>query len=131
MTKAEYRREVNAVCRSARIAITELAPADAANPVALVKSGRRALAAQRVAARELAEIRAPAESERAVRKWLTLVGRALDSIEASLRAQASIDLAAAATANAEGALLVAEADAAARVLGVLQCVTSAPGSPRG
>ena len=126
LSEADFRRAVNAVCRSARSSIAHLPKADAGNPTALVKSGRRALAKEREAARELAGLNAPATVERAVHRWLRLVSRALDSADASVRAQAQGDLAAASRANADGSRLVTAADAAARGLRVPECATPAP-----
>ena len=122
-TAAQYRHEVNAVCRAARRAVAELPKANAADPVALVKAAQRALVDQRDAARSLEALRRPAQLSRAARAWLALVGRALNAIDDSLRAQAQSDLTAAERANASASKLVLEADAAARALGVLDCAT--------
>ena len=98
-TATQYRREVNAVCRTTRTAVAELPKAGSADPVALVKSGQRALVDQRDAARSLQALRPPAQLSRATRAWLALVGRTLDAVDASLRAQARSDLAAAERAD--------------------------------
>ncbi|MEO6468102.1 MAG: hypothetical protein ABIP21_03300 [Acidimicrobiia bacterium] len=122
-TAAQYRREANAVCRAARRAVAELPEVNGADPVALVESGRRALVDQRDAARSLHALRPPASLSRAARAWLELVGRGLNAIGDSLRAQAKSDLPAAERANASASKLVLEADAAARALGVSDCAT--------
>ena len=103
--------------------MAELPKANGADPVALVKSGRRALADQRDATRSLRALHPPAPLSRAAHAWLALVGRALNAIDDSLRAQARSDLTAAERANASASKLVLEADAAARGLGVSDCVT--------
>ena len=126
LSEPDFRREANAVCRSTRSAIAHLPKADAENPPALVNAGKRALAKEREAVRELAGLHAPTTVERSVLRWLRLVGRALDSVDASLRAQGHGDLAAASRANAEGSRLVTAADAAARGLRVSECATPAP-----
>lgn len=120
---AQYRREVNAVCRAARRAVAELPKVNGADPVALVKSGRRALVDQRDATKSLHALRPPTPLSRAAHAWLVLVGRALNAIDDSLRAQERSDLTAAERANASASKLVLEADAAARGLGVSDCVT--------
>lgn len=122
---ADYRRDVNAICRSTRTAIAHLPKANTADPAALVKSGQRALAIERNAARKIAGLTPPARDERAVRHWLDLVGRALDSVEVSLRAQRAGDLAAASRANTEGTGLVTQADQAAGALEFGDCATPA------
>ena len=122
-TAAQYRREVNAVCRATRTAVAELPKAGSADPVALVKSGQRALVDQREAARSLQALRPPAQMSRATRAWLALVGSALDAVDASLRAQARSDLAGAEKANATASKLAIAADAAARELGASDCAT--------
>lgn len=122
-SRADYRRDLNAICRSTRTVIAHLPKADAADPAALVKSGQRALAIERDAVRKVAGLTPPAGDERAVRHWLDLVGRALDSVEASLRAQRAGDLAAASRANTEGARVVTQADQAAGALKVGDCAT--------
>ena len=111
------------MCRDARRAVAELPKVNGADPVALVQSGRRALADQRDAAKSLQALRPPAPLSRAARAWLALVGRALNAIDDSLRAQARSDLSAAERANASAAKLVLESDAAAAALGVSDCVT--------
>ena len=123
-TAAQYRREVNAVCRATRTAVAELPKADSGDPVALVKSGQRALVDQRDAERSLQALRPPAQLSRATRAWLTLVGRALDAVDASLRAQARSDLTVAEQANATASELVVAADTAARGLGASDCATA-------
>ena len=122
-TAAQYRREVNAVCRTARTAVAELPKAESADPVALVKLGQRALVDQREGARSLQALRPPAQLSRATRAWLALVGRTLDAVDASLRAQARSDLAAAEHANATASKLAIAADAAARELGASDCAS--------
>ncbi len=111
------------MCRDARRAVAELPKVNGADPVALVQSGRRALADQRDAAKSLHALRPPAPLSRAARAWLALVGRALNAIDDSLRAQARSDVSAAERANASAAKLVLESDAAAAALGVSDCVT--------
>ena len=61
---------------------------------------------------------------RAARSWLSLVARALDAVDASLRAQARSDLAAAEHANATASKLAIAADAAARELGASDCASA-------
>ncbi len=122
-TAAQYRSEVNAVCRATRRAVAEHPNADIADPVALVKSGERALVDQRDATRSLQALRPPAQLLRAAHAWLALIGRALDAVDDSLRAQARSDLSAAEHANATASRFVVAADAAARALGVSDCAT--------
>ena len=122
-TPAQYRQGVNAVCRATRRAVAARPKPNAADPVALVKSGQRALVDQRNATRTLEALRPPAQLTRAAHAWLALVGRALNAVDASLRAQARSDLTVAARANATASKLVVEADAAARELGVSDCAT--------
>lgn len=123
---ADYHRDVNAICRSTRIAIAHLPKANVANPAALMKAGQRALVMERDAVRKVAVLTPPAGEERAVRHWLDLVSRALNSVETSLRAQRAGDLEAASRANTEGTRLVTQADQAAGALKVRDCATPAP-----
>lgn len=122
-TAAQYRHDVNAVCRATRRTVAARPKPNAADPVALVKSGQRALVDQRDATRSLQALRPPAQLTRAARAWLALVRRSLDAVDASLRAQVRFDLTAAARANATASKLAVEADAAARELGVSDCAT--------
>ena len=90
-----------------------------------MKSGRRAVAIERDAVRKVAALTPPTGKARAVRHWLDLVGRALNSAETSLRAQLAGDLEAATRANTEGTQLATQADQAAVALGVRDCATPA------
>lgn len=122
-TAAQYRHDVNAVCRATRRAVAARPKPNAADPVALVKSGQRALVDQRDATRSLQALRPPAQLKRAAEAWLALVERALHAVDASLRAQARSNLTAAARLNATASTLVVAADAAARQLDVSDCAT--------
>lgn len=81
---ADYRREMNSVCRTTHAAVARIPEADAGDPTALPKAGRRALIAQRDAVRALRAVRVSPQSAPAVRKWLALVQHALDSVDSSL-----------------------------------------------
>ena len=122
--RADYRDRVNAECRDARAAVASTRPAPDAEPARLIAAGRRALARQRKALTAIAGIARPPRQRRRIAEWLALVQRALGSVDASLGAQARVDLAAANRANAAGAALVNQADAAARRLGFRDCVSS-------
>jgi hypothetical protein len=122
--RADYRGRVNAECRDARAALSSTRPAPDAKPARLIAAGRRALARQREALTAIASIARPPRERRRIAEWLALVQRALGSVEASLGAQARVDLVAANRANAAGSALVDQADAAARRLGFRDCVSS-------
>lgn len=126
-TPVGYRRAANAVCRSTRAKVARLPKADPADPSSLVASGRRTLAAERDAVRDLSALAPAPQDERLVRQWLALTRRALSSVDASLRAQARGDLAVAARANAAGAQQVTAADAVARRLKLSACATPISG----
>ncbi len=104
-----------------------MGPAPGATPEAMIRSGRRALVRQRAAIRTIAAIPQPPDERPRVARWLVLVRRALDTVGASLDAQARVDLTAADRANSAGTALVQRADLAARALGLDDCVTAAAG----
>lgn len=126
LTEREYRRAVNGVCRSATLATAKLAPPDVTQPDRRIAVGRRAVRIQQDSLRQLQKLDAPTANERRVGRWMNLVGRTIEQAHASLRAQEQVDLAAAARANAEGAVLRVRAEVIARELGVDDCTVSPP-----
>lgn len=122
-----YRRAANAVCRSTRAKVAQFPKPDTTDPSSLVASGRRTLAAERDAVRDLSALAPTPRDERLVRRWLALTRRALGAVDASLRAQARGDLTAAARANADGATRVTAADEVARRLKLSECATPISG----
>jgi hypothetical protein len=120
-TRADYRRQVRAICRATGAAAPRPTTTDAAE---LVAAGRRSVARQRRALHDIEALRVPAADEGTIGRWLALVRRTLDAADRSLAAQADGDLAAAARANAEGAALAARASEVATPLGVPECASS-------
>ena len=126
LTRADYRRTVGAICRSTTAAVAALPAPDPLHLDRMIRVGRRAYALQRDALRQIQALDAPTRDERRVAHWLDLVGRALDTSDASLLAQSRTDLIAAGRANAEGAALSSRADAVARALHLSPCATPMP-----
>lgn len=121
---SEYRRVVRSVCESTAKATQQLGTPKGDDTPALVGFGRRTLAIQRDALREIQALDAPTVDEPRVGRWLDLIGQTLDTAESSLAAQRQGDLTAAARSNAEGADSAARADVIARELGLAVCSTT-------
>jgi hypothetical protein len=122
-TRTEYRRDVNAVCRSQRTAIAHLPKPDRSQPDSLIRVGTKMLDLQRSALHQISNLQAPAGDLRASRQWQREVTKVLDLVAASLAAQRRGDLPAATAANASGLLAATRADATARKLGFTACAS--------
>jgi hypothetical protein len=123
LTRSEYRRAAQAVCRATREA-TPPAPSTT-DVAALREAGRRSVTRQRHALEAIQGLDAPTQDEQRVGAWLDVVRRTLETADASLDAQERGDLAAADQANSQGALLAARADELASRLALTDCLADA------
>jgi hypothetical protein len=126
LTKAEFRREANRVCRASATRIRAVESPDPADAAAIARAGSRVVAIQRRALEELRDLEPPKDMEAQVTKWLALVDQTLDQARASVRAQREGDTAAAVTANGHGATLDARADEIASRYGLSACGAATP-----
>lgn len=129
LTKSEFRRETNRICRASAARIRALESPDPADPEAISRAGRRIVAIQRRALEELRDLKPPKESAEEITKWLALVDQTLDQATASVRAQEEGDTEAAVTANGHGATLDARADEIATRYGLSACGAATPTTP--
>ena len=122
LTRVEYVRRANAVCRDAAQAVEDLRVPRTADGDALVSASAAVVQIQRRALERLRELSAPTADRAALTRWLALVDQTLDQSDASVRAQRSGDVQAALTANANGEVLDRQADELARRYGLTSCV---------
>lgn len=129
LTKSEFRREANRICRASAARIRAVESPDPADPDDIARAGRRIVAIQRRALEELRDLKPPKDAQERVTKWLALVDQTLDQATASVRAQREGDTAAAVTANSHGATLDARADEIAAGYGLTACGAATPTTP--
>jgi hypothetical protein len=125
LTKAEYVRAANRVCREAAAQVRALKAPDPGDSVAVARAGARVVAIQRTALTELEQLRPPGADRARITEWTALVDQTLDQATAAVAALRSGDTAAAVTANQHGATLDERADEIARRYGIGACVAAA------
>lgn len=125
LTRVEYVRRANAVCRDAGHAVADLQVPRTADGDALAAASAAVVEIQRRALEGLRSLPEPAPDRAALNRWLALVDQTLDQSDASVRAQRSGDVQAALTANANGEALDRRADELARRFGLTSCVQAA------
>jgi len=121
LTRAEYTREANHICRAAAAQVRTVKPPDPADPAAVARAGAHVVAIQRRALVRLRGLRPPDADEPQLVRWVALVDQTLDQADASVAAQRKDDAGAAITANQHGAMLDARADQIARRYGLTSC----------
>jgi hypothetical protein len=129
MTKADYVRRANSICRDAARDVEALTfpgrervqdMPDAA--ASIVKLERRALD-------RLKGIRPPKADRPQITEWIALVDQTIGQAEMSAHAQRDGDIERAVTANTNGAALDHRADQIARGFGLRMCVEAASPPP--
>jgi hypothetical protein len=125
VTKAEYVKEANSVCRGAAKEFAALDLPAGADISSLPKAAAEIVALQRRALDKLEDIKPPKEDRSEIAKWIALVDQTIDQAELSAKSQKDGDIPRAVTANSNGAALDVRADELARAYGLRQCVHAA------
>jgi hypothetical protein len=121
LSRAEYVRAANRVCRAASTRVQAVRAPDPGDPDAVGRAGSRVVQIQRRALTQLEALKPPAADRAGLVKWIALVDQTLDQARASVRAQRAGDNAAAVTANQHGTMLDARADQIAGRYGLAAC----------
>ncbi len=121
MSKAEYVRAANRVCREAATQVKRVKAPDPGDPVSVASAGARVVGIQRSALSDLKALDPPTAAKAEMTKWVALVDQTLDQADASIQAQRDGDAAAATTANQHGMTLGGRADEIARAYGLSAC----------
>lgn len=125
LTKAEYVRRANTVCRDAAEAVKALELPDRADVTKMPKAAANIVEAQRDALDRLRAIKPPKEARPEVTKWIALVDQTIDQAEVSAKSQQDGDIQRAVTANVNGTALDRRADQIARSIRLRMCVQAA------
>jgi hypothetical protein len=125
MTKADYVKRANAVCRDAakRVAALEIPGDD--NVTEMPKAAAAVVQVQRAALERIRDIKAPKRDRSEIARWIALVDQTIDQAEVSAQSQKDGDITRAVTANVNGAALDRRADELARTYGLRTCVQAA------
>lgn len=125
LSKADYVRQANAVCRDGAKQIAALQIPDPDDVAGLPTAAARVVAVQRRTLDQLRAIHPPKGDKAEIAKWIALVDQTVDQAEVSASSQRDGDLKRAATANVNGAALDVRADELARGYGSRMCVQAA------
>jgi hypothetical protein len=125
MTKADYVKQANRVCRSAATSVAALTLPDTSDVTTIPKAAKEIVAVQRQALEKLQAIRPRKEDRAQITKWIALVDQTIDQAEVSAESQETGDIQRAITANVNGAALDARADEIANAFGLKSCVLAA------
>jgi hypothetical protein len=131
VTKAEYVKSANAVCREAAKQVAALRIPGRADVAGMPKAAASVVVVQRKALDRLRAIKPPKGDRAEIARWIALVDQTIGQADLSARAQKDGDIPRATTANANGAALDRRADEIARGYGLRMCVQAAspPATP--
>ena len=129
MTKADYVRRANAVCRSTAKQIAVLEIPGRADVESMPQAAAEVVAVQRRSLDRLRDIKPPKKDREQVAKWIALVDQTIDQAELSASSQRDGDIPRAMTANVNGAALDRRADELAKRYGLTVCVRAATPPP--
>jgi hypothetical protein len=129
VTKADYVRQANAVCRSTAKQIAVLEIPGRADVESMPQAAAEVVAVQRRSLDRLREIKVPKPDREQVARWIALVDQTIDQAELSASSQRDGDIPRAITANANGATLDQRADELAKRYGLTVCVRAATPPP--
>ncbi len=130
MSKADYVKQANAVCRDAAKQVAALRIPARADIASMPKAAANVVAVQRKAVDRLRAIRPPKHDRAEIAEWIALVDQTIDQADVSARAQKDDDITRAITANANGTALDRRADQLARGYGLRMCVQAATPPPK-
>jgi hypothetical protein len=125
MTKADYVKQANRVCRDAATAVAALKLPDTSDVTTIPKSAKEIVAVQRKALEKLQAIKPRKEDRQQITKWIALIDQTIDQAEVSAESQQTGDIQRAITANVNGAALDERADEIAKAFGLKTCVQAA------
>ncbi len=125
MTKAEYVKKANGICRDAAEEVAALRMPGRADVAGMPKAAAEVVAVQRKAVDRLHAIRRPKPDRVEIAKWIALVDQTIDQADLSARSQRDGDFQRAIAANVNGAALDHRADQLARAYGLRMCVQAA------
>lgn len=125
LSKPEYVRRADAICRRSNTKIDALRAPDQHEPTAQEKAIGKIIVIQRAALVDLRHLAPPAADKTTVGKWLGLVSQTVDQMQAVRTALQAGDSAGVTAANARGRALNDQADQIARGYGLKQCSVSA------
>jgi hypothetical protein len=124
LSKPEYVRGADAICRRSNTKIDALGAPDQHEPTAEEKAIGELIDIQRVALADLRQLAAPEADQATLGKWLGLVNQTVDQMQAVRSALKAGDSAGVTAANAKGRALNDQADQIARGYGLKQCSAS-------
>ncbi|MGZ4688326.1 MAG: hypothetical protein ACXVKA_02050 [Acidimicrobiia bacterium] len=125
MTKADYVKQANAICRDAAKQVAALEAPSSADVASLPKAAASVVQVQRRTLDRLRAIHPPKAGREQITEWIALVDQTIDQAEVSARSQRDGDLQRAVTANVNGAALDRRADQLAKSYGLTMCVQAA------
>jgi hypothetical protein len=125
ITRADYVRRANAVCRDGAKQVAVLQIPGRADVASMPRAAAEVVAVQRRSLARLKRIRPPKEARAEITKWIALVDQTIDQAEVSAESQRDGDISRALTANVNGTSLDQRADELAESLGLESCVQTA------
>jgi hypothetical protein len=125
LSKPEYVRRADAICRQSNTKIDALGAPDQHDPTAQEKAIGELIDIQRTAVADLRRLPPPEADQSTLGKWLGLVNQTVDQMRAVRTALTAGDSAGVAGGNAKGRALNDQADQIARGYGLKQCSVSA------
>lgn len=124
LSKDEFLRRANAICKQSSAATAAIAPPSLADPVAVERAIGEVVRIQRRALRNLRKLEPPARDEPGVEEWLHNIELTVDQMDAVRAALRDGDLAAVNAANAKGDERNEAAEEFADAYGLTPCSTS-------
>jgi len=129
VTRADYVRNADRICRDAALQVARLRIPGRADVGSMPKAAAEVVAIQRAALARLQRLKVPKHDRAQIARWVALVDQTLDQAEFSATAQRQGDIARALVADTNGAALDQRADEIARRYGIQSCVQAATPPP--